>query len=95
MVRGEWQNLNGTWNYAVTADDAQYTAQGKILVPYPLESSLSGVGRRLAKNETLWYERQFIVPKKWKGRNVILHFGAVDWQSEVYVNGVLVGEHKG
>ena len=95
MVRGEWQNLNGMWNYAVTADDAQYAAQGKILVPYPLESSLSGVSKRLAKNETLWYERQFTVPKKWKGRNVILHFGAVDWQSEVYVNGVLVGEHKG
>ena len=95
MVRGEWQNLNGMWNYAVTADDAQYAAQGQILVPYPLESSLSGVGKRLAKNETLWYERQFTVPKKWKGRNVMLHFGAVDWYSEIYVNGVLVGEHKG
>ena len=95
MVRAEWQNLNGLWNYAVTPADADYASQGDILVPYPLESSLSGVGKRLAKSEALWYEREFTVPKKWKGRNVLLHFGAVDWQSEVYINGTLVGEHKG
>ena len=51
MIREDWKNLNGMWNYAVTADDAQYAAQGQILVPYPLESSLSGVGKKLAKNE--------------------------------------------
>lgn len=95
MVRAEWQNLNGLWNYAVIPADADYASQGDILVPYPLESSLSGVGKRLAKSEALWYEREFTVPKKWKGRNVLLHFGAVDWQSEVYINGTLVGEHKG
>ena len=95
MVRSEWMNLNGLWNYAVTEDAAQYAPQGNILVPYPLESSLSGVGKRLAKSETLWYERQFTVPKKWKGKNVLLHFGAVDWHTEVFVNDVLVGEHKG
>lgn len=95
MVRAEWQNLNGLWNYAVTPADADYASQGDILVPYPLESSLSGVGRKLAKSEALWYEREFTVPKKWKGRDVLLHFGAVDWQSEVYINGTLVGEHKG
>lgn len=95
MIRAEWQNLNGLWNYAVTPAAADYASQGDILVPYPLESSLSGVGKRLAKSEALWYEREFTVPKKWKGRNVLLHFGAVDWQSEVYINGALVGEHKG
>lgn len=95
MVRSEWRNLNGLWNYAVTPADAEYASQGDILVPYPLESSLSGVGGRLAKSEALWYEREFTVPKKWKGRDVLLHFGAVDWQSEVYINGTLVGEHKG
>ena len=96
MVRGEWLNLNGLWNYAITdAEASSFDAQGKILVPFAVESSLSGVGKRLAKEEALWYERQFTVPKKWKGRDVMLHFGAVDWLAEVYVNGVLVGEHKG
>ena len=96
MVRAEWMNLNGLWDYAITDASAEsFDAQGKILVPFAVESSLSGVGRRLSKGESLWYEREFTVPKKWKGRNVLLHFGAVDWHAEVYVNGVLLGEHKG
>lgn len=96
MVRADWMNLNGLWNYAVTDASAEtFEPEGKILVPFALESSLSGVGRRLAKAEALWYEREFTVPKKWKGKNLQLNFGAVDWKAEVYVNGVLVGEHKG
>ena len=96
MVRAEWMNLNGLWNYAVTDATAEtFVPEGKILVPFALESSLSGVGKRLAKTEALWYEREFTVPRKWKGRNLMLNFGAVDWKAEVYVNGVLVGEHKG
>ena len=96
MVRPEWMNLNGLWNYAVTAASAEsFETQGQILVPFALESSLSGVGRVLQKSEALWYEREFTVPKKWKGKNVLLHFGAIDWHSSVYVNDVLVGEHKG
>ena len=96
MVRQDWMNLNGLWNYAITDAFAEsFDVQGKILVPFAIESSLSGVGKRVSKGEALWYEREFTVPKKWKGRNVLLHFGAVDWQAEVYVNGVLVGEHKG
>ena len=96
MVRQDWMNLNGLWNYAITDASAEsFDVQGKILVPFAVESSLSGVGKRVSKGEALWYEREFTVPKKWKGRNVLLHFGAVDWQAEVYVNGVLVGEHKG
>ena len=96
MVRPEWMNLNGLWNYAVTAASAEsFETQGQILVPFALESSLSGVGRVLQKSEALWYEREFTVPKKWKGKNVLLHFGAVDWQTSVYVNDMLVGEHKG
>ena len=96
MVRADWMNLNGLWNYAVTEGTAEtFEADGQILVPFALESSLSGVGRELKKGETLWYERTFTVPKKWKGKNVCLNFGAVDWHSEVYVNDVLVGEHKG
>ena len=96
MVRQDWMNLNGLWNYAITdASSETFDAQGKILVPFAIESSLSGVGKRVSKGEALWYEREFTVPKKWQGKNILLHFGAVDWQSEIYVNGVLVGEHKG
>ena len=96
MVRADWMNLNGLWNYAITEASAEtFAAEGKILVPFAVESSLSGVGRKITKDNALWYERQFVLPKTWKGKNVLLHFGAVDWQAEVFVNGVLVGEHKG
>ena len=96
MVRADWMNLNGLWDYSVTSATAEsFDAQGQILVPFPLESSLSGVGGELKKDEALWYEREFTVPNKWKGKNVLLHFGAVDWQAEIYVNEVLVGSHKG
>ena len=96
MVRPEWMNLNGLWNYGLTDAAADsFESEGQILVPFALESSLSGVGKELKKGEALWYEREFTIPKKWKGKNVLLHFGAVDWHAEVYVNGVLVGEHKG
>ena len=96
MVRQDWMNLNGLWNYAITdASHAGFETQGQILVPFPLESSLSGVGKEIGKNEALWYERSFTVPKSWKGKNVLLHFGAVDWQADVYVNGIHIGQHKG
>ena len=96
MVRGEWMNLNGLWDYAVTdAKAEEFDTQGKILVPFALESSLSGVGGKITKADALWYERNFTLPGKWKGRNVLLHFGAVDWQADVYVNDVYVGNHKG
>ena len=96
MVRSEWMNLNGLWNYAITPADAEtFAPEGKILVPFAVESALSGVGKSLMKGDALWYERTFTVPKSWKGKNIQLNFGAVDWHAEVYVNGVLVGEHKG
>ena len=96
MVRKNWVNLNGLWNYAVTEASAEsFKSEGRILVPYAVESSLSGVGRRITKNDALWYERSFSIPKDWKGKNVLLHFGAVDWQAEVYVNDQQVGEHRG
>ena len=96
MIREEWMNLNGLWNYAITEASADtFTSEGKILVPFAVESSLSGVGRRIMKENALWYERQFVLPRTWKGKNILLHFGAVDWQAEVMVNGVAVGEHRG
>ena len=96
MVRTNWVNLNGLWNYAITEASAEsFKSEGRILVPYAVESSLSGVGRRITKNDALWYERSFSIPKDWEGKNVLLHFGAVDWQAEVYVNDQQVGEHRG
>ena len=68
---------------------------GNILVPFAVESALSGVGRAVGENEALWYEREFIVPEEWAGQRVQLNFGAVDWKAEVYVDGAFVGEHTG
>ena len=96
MVRADWMNLNGLWNYAITEASAEtFSAEGQILVPFAVESSLSGVGRKITKDNALWYERTFTLPKKWAKKNVLLHFGAIDWHSQVYVNDALVGEHKG
>ena len=97
LVRGEWQNLNGLWNYAVTAINAAEPTQfdGEILVPFALESALSGVQKPLNEKQLLWYEREFTVPAKWMSQRVMLNFGAVDWAADVYVNGVCVGSHTG
>ena len=96
LVRGEWQNLNGLWDYAITEKDAKpETYEGKILVPFAAESALSGVGRSVTEKDALWYSREFRVPRQWKGRRVMLNFGAVDWKTEVYVDGQLAGEHVG
>ena len=96
MVRERWANLNGFWNYAITPADAEPAAMdGHILVPFAVESALSGVGRFVNENEALWYEREFTVPRGWKGDRVLLHFGAVDWKAEVYVDGQMAGEHTG
>lgn len=97
MVRNDWKNLNGLWDYAVTGlNEARPAAfQGKILVPFAIESALSGVGKTVGPDKALWYQTKFIVPATFKKKNVILHFGAVDWSSEVFVNGVKAGSHKG
>lgn len=96
MQRDAWVNLNGMWDYAVLPRDAAYTSpDGQILVPFCIESSLSGVGRKVTPEESLWYRRIFTVPKAWKGRRVLLHFGAVDWQADVWVNDIKVGTHTG
>ena len=96
MVRERWANLNGFWKYAITPADAEPVAMdGQILVPFAVESALSGVGRFVSENEALWYEREFTVPRGWNGDRVILNFGAVDWKAEVYVDGQKAGEHTG
>ena len=97
MVRAEWINLNGLWDYAIAADTVEQpiSYEGKILVPFPVESALSGIMRDLDEQHTLWYHRTFSVPTNWTGRRVMLRFGAVDWQARVFVNGREMGRHRG
>ncbi len=111
LVRSEWQSLNGLWEYAIrersaaasaTTDTKSSSAQpgvgswdGRILVPFCVESSLSGVQKPVKSNQELWYRRSFKVDPKWAGKRVRLNFEAVDWQTTVWVNGKRMGEHKG
>ena len=97
MVRSEWLNLNGLWEYAIRSheDDRPASFAGQILVPFPVESALSGVMERVGQDQRLWYRRQFDPPDRSEGHRTLLHFGAVDWHATVWVNGVQVGEHKG
>jgi hypothetical protein len=101
MVREKWQNLNGLWDYALLPDSppaqSGFRYDGKILVPFPVESALSGVGRRVSPDQTLHYKRTFTVPADWRtnDQRVLLHFGAVDWHATVHVNGQPLGDHQG
>lgn len=97
LVREKWQNLNGLWSYAVVEKGAEKPTKwdGEILVPFCIESALSGVGKRVTGKQELWYRREVEVPADWKDQNVLLHFGAVDFESTVFVNGTEVGFHRG
>jgi beta-galactosidase/beta-glucuronidase len=98
MVRTQWKNLNGLWKYAVTPNSALKISErfdGEILVPFPVESSLSGVQRKLMPDQLLWYSTEFDLPSDWGKRNIILHFGAIDWQSTIWINDIKIGEHTG
>lgn len=97
LVRRDWLNLNGRWQFAVS--DRTATAPptfGKtILVPFPVESQLSGVGLVPTEKQRVWYRRTVALPPAWEGKRVLLHFGASDWETRVWVNGELVGDHRG
>jgi beta-galactosidase/beta-glucuronidase len=97
MVRDSWINLNGLWQYAVTPKEQEKVPlyDGKILVPFPIESSLSGVQQPLLPNQRLWYQRNFFIPEDWQGQRILLHFGAVDWETTVWCNGTQLGIHQG
>ena len=117
MVRGEWQCLNGLWDYAINGEEAAWKLpnvrnaaydpllkelpkppdrwDGKILVPFAVESALSGVGRLVRPHQLLWYRRAFDVPPTWQGRRILLHFEAVDWHCAAWINGQKAGENKG
>lgn len=97
MVRKEWKNLNGLWHYAIMPLFQHPNGEwdGNILVPFPVESALSGVKKKLSPDQNLWYQRTFTIPEDWNGQRVLLHFGAVDWKATVWVNGVKLGDHRG
>jgi hypothetical protein len=98
LVRTEWASLNGPWQYAVTAPNLGKPpgkTDGTILVPYPYQSALSGVMKLFDPANRLWYHRTVVVPPKWAGQRILLHFGAVSWQAVVYINGVRVAMHRG
>ncbi|GHT43528.1 beta-galactosidase [Bacteroidia bacterium] len=97
LERSDWKNLNGLWDYAILpAGQAEPNRfDGKILVPFAVESSLSGVQKTVGEGNELWYRHTFAVPAAWKSKNIILHFGAVDWKADVYLNDVKIGSHTG
>ena len=98
MVRKDWLNLNGVWEFAITPKETPNPPDrydGQILVPYPIESALSGVQRALLPTQRLWYHRKFTVPQQFLNGRLLLHFGAVDWETEVWVDGKNLGRHLG
>jgi hypothetical protein len=97
MVREKWTNLNGLWQYAIRpkSEGQPKDWDGEILVPYPIESALSGVKKSVQPSEQLWYRRSFSSADLPEGMRMLLHFGAVDWRCTVWVNGQRIGEHQG
>ena len=95
--RSQWKNLNGLWDYAIlkSHEIQPQKFQGKILVPFSFESSLSGVGKNINPDDKMWYRRTFNLPNNWSGKDVIIHFEAVDYKCALWVNDILVGTHKG
>ena len=97
MVREGWKNLNGLWEYAIRPKDADAPQHydGNILVPFVVESALSGVGRPVGSENKLWYRNTFRIPRSWKHQRLLLHFGGVDWETTVWINGKRMGTHRG
>ena len=97
LERTDWVNLNGEWEYAIKpkGEVEPQAFDGNILVPFAIESSLSGVQKEVGDANELWYKRTFSVPANWKNRDIVLNFGAVDWKADVFINDVLIGSHQG
>ena len=97
MVRDDWQSLNGLWDFAILPRNVEKPKEfdGQILVPFPVESALSGVGKQVGPDNRLWYSRKFKLSEPKKDARWLLHFGAVDWETTAWVNGKQVGQHRG
>lgn len=97
LVRESWMNLNGLWDFVILprSENIPGSYEGKILVPFPAESALSGVNKTVGSENRLWYRRTFTLPASFRNKRTLLHFGAVDWQCDVFVNGTKVGSHQG
>ena len=96
MVREDWVNLNGMFDFAITGDiDWCDEYNDEIRVPFAVESCLSGICKRVSAKDRLWYRKKITLPESFKGKRTLLHFGAVDWECKVYVNKKEVGSHIG
>jgi beta-galactosidase/beta-glucuronidase len=97
MVRKDWLNLNGIWNFTLQHKDSIQPVKHdrQILVPFPVESSLSGLKGTVTPDDKMWYSRNFIIPEDWSYKYILLHIGASDWETTVYINGQKAGSHRG
>jgi beta-galactosidase/beta-glucuronidase len=97
LTRDSWMSLNGLWDFAIRSKEENKPSSfdEKILVPFAVESALSGAGKTVGKENQLWYKRTVTIPAAFKNKNVLLHFGAVDWKCDVVVNGQKAGSHQG
>ncbi len=97
MERTDWMSMNGVYDYAITDGDCEWVENfdGEIVVPYAIESMLSGVEKPLLPEQKLWYKKTFTIPENMQGKHIILNFAAVDWDCKVYVNKQLAGGHTG
>lgn len=103
LVRKNWLNLNGEWQFAFDDENIGvkekwfqivHPFKQKIIVPFAYQTKLSGINDP-SFHDHVWYRREFTVPKEWSGQKIILHFGAVDYRAWVYVNGQYAGYHEG
>jgi len=96
MAREDWMNLNGLWDYTITGiDERPEMWKGKILVPYPVESALSGVKERIDEKQLLWYRKTIRIPAKWSKKRILMNFEASDWETSVEIDGKPAGTHRG
>jgi len=97
MARPDWKSMNGRWYFAKSKKDDGIPPRFRreIIVPFPVESALSGIQEEIGPDDKIWYKKTFFVPEEWSGRFVLLHFGASDWETTVYINGIEIGKHRG